>query len=231
MSLKRPGRGAAIAAGIGALGCCIGIIYVGTLFPVTYRYAADSDKDHVSAFTSVLAAMAAFVAALISAATNFFNALGQRSLEEMKLELQKDLATHQNSLAQTLQKDMIAYKAGLDDAAARRASKSERLVALLRAMSDYKQVLSLFEIRRFGEEDSQLAEEAFRATQKEVALLDDPLRQAIMNFLSEGEIVRGTWRKDPTLDQNRLWIEVGKNFRAAFVAARDAVRTALDSVS
>lgn len=213
--MRRPPSASVAVSALGIVVCITGIVYLVTLFPRTYGYAVNADKDHVSAFASVLAAIAAFVGALIGAVTNLINALGQRSLEVMKLDLQKDLESHKVSLSQ---------------AAMRTTAASQVLVQLLGAMAEYRDLLSLIEVGAFGAPEAALAEAGFRGVRRQLTFVDEPIREAVLDFLSAGENIRGKIRTDPNVNQHAVWVEGIKEFGGAFESARSEVRAAYDAL-
>jgi hypothetical protein len=215
MQVKRPGIGAVVASAIGIFVCVVVLIYLAHEFQLTYRWAATTDKDHVAAYTGVLAAIASFVGALVSTVVNLFNALSQRSLESMKLELAKELENHKAALTRSINQTTL---------------RSAALLDLARVIVDYRSALSLMEISRFTAVEDQAAEHALVTIKRQLAIVDESLKPAVDDFLQIGENIRGRLRGDSTVDQRAVWAEGVKLFGNAFATAERAVRSAQDAL-
>src|SRR4051812_27854849 len=78
----------------------------------------------------------------------------------------------------------------------------------------------LMEIGAFGAAEAASAEAAFRGVRRQLTFVDEPLRQAVLDFLSVGENIHGRIRTNPSVDQHAVWAEGIKEVGGAFESAR-----------
>jgi len=206
-------------SGLGALVCVAGISFLLYELHRAYGWAVAADKDHAAAYTSMIAAIASMLGAFISAMVNLFNALGQRSLESLKLELQRSLET----LKLELQKSLEAHKVSLTQSASRAKFAVDSLIELNGSLIDRRSVLSLMEIGTFTNEQAKAAEVALNSARRRMIVLNAARKRPILEFLQEGENMIAEVRANPKADQQAIWTAHAKTLGTQLEAAERTI--------